>query len=142
MYLLLSYLEFEGINDTDYFGQSSAFIAAKFGHDQTLKCLLDNGTDWTFKIKYNYSDDFSNADIANDIHLRKKSGIHIVDMCKYAYFCGYNIMHIAAQYGHKQVVKMLINRHEELLQSENDMHLNALHLTKYKVKGYISTHYS
>jgi ankyrin repeat protein len=37
-------------------------------------------------------------------------------------------LQIAAQNGHKSVVKMLLGRHKRLAYVENDMHLNAFHL--------------
>jgi hypothetical protein len=55
------------------------------------------------------------------------SGHNIVQICKYVYFCGYNILQIAAQNGHQSVVKMLLDRHKRLAYVENDMHLNAFH---------------
>ena len=38
-------------------------------------------------------------------------------------------MQIAAQNGHKSVVKMLLDRHKRLAYVENDMHLNAFHVS-------------
>jgi ankyrin repeat protein len=49
------------------------------------------------------------------------SGHNSVQVCKYVYFCGYNILQIAAQNGHKRVVKMLLDRHKRLAYVENLM---------------------
>jgi hypothetical protein len=56
----------------------------------------------------------NNVDSFQKSHDPFYSGHDIVEICKYVYFCGYNILQIAAQNGHKSVVKMLLDRHKRL----------------------------
>lgn len=81
---------------------SAAFIAASHGNEHALKCLLDNGSDPYFKVTFPFSKD-------------QRLLTDLVHGCKYSYFCGYNIVHIASQNGHFQIVKMLVERFQDLL---------------------------
>ncbi|CAG2201363.1 AKT [Mytilus edulis] len=52
--LLLSLTNKMYINDTDVRNMTAAFIAASFGNEQALKCLLDYGADPNFKVIFLY----------------------------------------------------------------------------------------
>lgn len=114
--LLLKIMQY--INYTDDRHMSAAFIAASYGNEQALinKCLLDYGADPYLKVLFSYT---QNRRLLTDI----------VHKCKYVYFCGYNILHIASQNGHILVVKMLVERFNDvMLLTRNDMNLTAFDL--------------
>ncbi|XP_071177854.1 protein TANC2-like [Mytilus edulis] len=115
-HLLLKITIMQYINDTDDRHMSAAFIAASHGNEQALKCLLDYGADPYFQVPFPYT-------------IKRRFLTDIVHKCKYIYFCGYNILHIASQNGHIQVVQMLVERFNDfILFTRNDMNLTAFDL--------------
>jgi ankyrin repeat protein len=114
------------VNAVDNNSHSLSFVAARKGNEESLKCLLDRGANPNFTViletSINHVYGFQKS------HDPFYSGHNIVQICKYVYFCGYNILQIAAQNGHQSVVKMLLDRHKNLAYVENDMHLNAFNL--------------
>ena len=124
--LMLTLTNLKEVNAVDNNSHSLSFVAARQGNEESLKCLLDRGANPNFTViletSINHVDGFQNS------HGPFYSGHNIVQICKYVYFCGYNILQIAAQNGHQRVVKMLLDRHKNLAYVENDMHLNAFHL--------------
>ncbi|CAG2189082.1 unnamed protein product [Mytilus edulis] len=95
---------------------SAAFIAAYNGNEHALKCLLDNGADPYFKVYFSYT-------------MNRRFESDILQKCKYMYFCGYNILHIASQNGHIHSVKMLVERfNDEIMSTRNDMNLTAFEI--------------
>ena len=103
------------INDTDEQNMTAAFIAATFGNEQALKCLLDFGADPNFKVMISYD--------------KKTQCVpDLVHTCKHIFFCGYNILHIASQNGHMQTVKMIVKYYTNLMFTINDMNLSAFEL--------------
>ena len=129
--LLLKYIGVAAINTSNAMNQSPSFIAASQGNEKTLKCLLNNGAYASVSVDYAYSS-IQSTFYVRDKNMQFYSNVStnhdIIKLCKYIYFCGYNVFHIAAQNGHKHVTEMLLRQFKNLVYSENDMHLNAFHL--------------
>ena len=123
---MLTLTNLKEVNAVDNNSHSLSFVAARQGNEESLKCLLDRGANPNFTVILETS--IHNVDSFQKSHHLFYSGHNSVQVCKYVYFCGYNILQIAAQNGHKRVVKMLLDRHMRLAYVENDMHLNAFHL--------------
>lgn len=124
--LVLTLTNLKEVNEVDNNSHSLSFVAARQGNEESLKCLLDRGANPNFTVILE-----KNMHIVDGFHKSHHlfySGHNSVQVCKYVYFCGYNILQIASQNGHKRVVKMLLDRHKRLAYVENDMHLNAFHL--------------
>ncbi|VDI10522.1 Hypothetical predicted protein [Mytilus galloprovincialis] len=128
--LLLECIGDSAVNSVNSMNQSPAFIAASQGNEKTLKCLLHNGANHSFSVVHNYSSiiDSSYNNQTTHIHTSISASHDIVQMCKYVYFCGYNVFHVAVQNGHQYVVEMILRQYRSLIHTETDMHLNAFHL--------------
>jgi ankyrin repeat protein len=124
--LMLTLTNLNEVNEIDNNNHSLSFAAARQGNEESLRCLLDRGANQNFTVILETS--INNVDSFQKSHDPFYSGHNIVQICKYVFFCGYNILQIAAQNGHQSVVKMLLDRHKRLAYVENDMHLNAFHL--------------
>ncbi|CAG2229765.1 ANKRD50 [Mytilus edulis] len=91
----------------------AAFIAAQYGNEESLLALLDHGSD----IMYFHPD--SSVPITNETERTS---------CQYELFCGYTMLHIAAQRGYIKIVRELLHRNITLLYQHNNMQTNAFHL--------------
>ncbi|CAG2229761.1 unnamed protein product [Mytilus edulis] len=94
----------------------AAFIAAQYGNKKSMLALLDHGSDIMFTH-----------------HNSSNPPLFIMDdrdkmMCQYELFCGYSMLHIAAQRGYTKIVKELLLRNITLLYEHNTMKMNAFHL--------------
>ncbi|CAC5377782.1 unnamed protein product [Mytilus coruscus] len=129
--LLLECIGVAAINTVNTMNQSPAFIAASQGNEKTLRCLLRSGANSTFSVVYDYSS-IESTYYVRDQNMQLYSNVSanhdIVKLCKYIYFCGYTLLHIAAQNGHKYVAEIFLRQYKNLVYSEKDMHLNAFHL--------------
>ncbi|CAG2254864.1 unnamed protein product [Mytilus edulis] len=129
--LLLKYIGVDAINTVNTMNQSPAFIAASQGNEMTLKCLLHSGANSAFSVVYDYSA-IEATHYIRDQNMQFYSNISAnhdtVTLCKYIFFCGYTLLHIATQNGHNYVAEMLLRQYKALVYLENDMHLNAFHL--------------
>ncbi|CAG2226100.1 unnamed protein product [Mytilus edulis] len=93
---------------------NAAFIASSNGNFKTLISFHENKVN--FKSKYHL----------NLEHILK--GADLVHMCKFVFFCGYNVLHIAAQRGYVKIVDYLLNKYPDILYEQNSIHLNAFQL--------------
>ncbi|VDI61961.1 Hypothetical predicted protein [Mytilus galloprovincialis] len=93
-----------------------SFISALHGNDESLKAFLEMGFNVSQKIEINLNLFYS---------FNSKLLIHV---CKYFYFCGYSLLHIASQNGHTDVVKLIIQKKRSLMYQINDMNLKPIHL--------------
>lgn len=102
------------INKNDYRNHgnvSAEFLAAAFGHSKSLEYMLDKQTGTTFTIK------------------PARKMLHDgVNFCKFIGLCGYNMLHVAAQFGHDSVVQLLLFRDKSLIYKNNSIGLNAFQL--------------
>ncbi|XP_063397251.1 uncharacterized protein LOC134681538 [Mytilus trossulus] len=93
---------------------NAAFIASSNGNFKTLISFHEKKVN--FKSKYN-------------IYLEHSmKGPELVHMCKFMFFCGYNVFHIAAQRGYVEIVDYLRNKYPDILYEQNSIHLNAFQL--------------
>ncbi|CAC5364564.1 ANKRD50 [Mytilus coruscus] len=92
----------------------AAFIASANGNFKTLTSFLENKVN--IKSKYNLALE------------QLMKGADLVHMCKYVFFCGYNIFHIAAQRGYVEIVNYLLKNYPEILYENNNIQLNAFQL--------------
>ncbi|XP_052074097.1 uncharacterized protein LOC127711981 [Mytilus californianus] len=93
---------------------NAAFIASSNGNFKTLISFDENKVN--FKSKYNLVLEHS------------MKGADLVYMCKFVFFCGYNVFHIAAQRGYVEIVDYLLNKYPDILYEQNSIHLNAFQL--------------
>ncbi|CAC5364567.1 unnamed protein product [Mytilus coruscus] len=93
---------------------NAAFIASSNGNVKTLISFHENKVN--FKSKYNL------------ILEHTLKGANLVHMCKFVFFCGYNVLHIAAQRGYVEIVDYLLNKYPDILYEQNSIHLNAFQL--------------
>ncbi|CAG2253635.1 unnamed protein product [Mytilus edulis] len=93
---------------------NAAFIASSNGNFKTLISFHEKKVN--LKSKYN-------------IYLEHSmKGPELVHMCKFVFFCGYNVFHIAAQRGYVEIVEYLLNKYPDILYEQNSIHLNAFQL--------------
>ncbi|XP_071176563.1 uncharacterized protein [Mytilus edulis] len=92
----------------------AAFIAAQYGNEKSLFALLDHGSDIMFTL---------HSSVPFYIMGERERA-----MCQYELFCGYNMLHIAAQRGYIKIVKELLRRNLTLLYQHNTMKLCAFQL--------------
>lgn len=95
---------------------TAPFIAALNGNDESLKAFLSIGINISQKIEV--------------IHhsLYTFNSTFLVYICKYYFFCGYSMLHIASQNGHIDVVELIIKKQRSLIYQTNDMILKPIHL--------------
>ncbi|CAC5364559.1 unnamed protein product [Mytilus coruscus] len=93
---------------------TAAFIASANGNLKTLTSFLENKVN--FKSKYNFPLE------------QLMKGADLVHMCKFVFFCGYNVFHIAAQRGYVEIVDYLLNKYPDILYEQNSIQLNAFQL--------------
>ncbi|XP_069107750.1 uncharacterized protein [Argopecten irradians] len=111
--LLIKILGKELINAFTSANVTASFLAAAFGHSETLRALLDEGEDYFFRV----------SDPPN------KGGFEdAVNHCKYKTLWGYGLLDIAAQNGHLDVVNLLLSKNKSLLYMKNGLNLTPVHL--------------
>lgn len=93
-----------------------SFISALHGNDESLKAFLEMGFNVSQKVEMNL-----NSFYLFDSKL-------LINVCKYFYYCGYSLLHIASQNGHTDVVKLIIQKKRSLMYQINDMNLKPIHL--------------
>ncbi|CAG2252919.1 unnamed protein product [Mytilus edulis] len=94
----------------------AVFIAVQYGNEKSLLALLDHESD----IMFTYLNASLSFDLVFNVRYRT--------ICNYELFCGYNMLHIAAQRGYIKIVKELLRRHVKLLYQHTTMQMNAFHL--------------
>ncbi|CAC5364555.1 unnamed protein product [Mytilus coruscus] len=93
---------------------NAAFIATSNGNFQTLISFHEIKVN--FRSKYNRYLEHS------------MKGADLVHMCKFVYFCGYNVFHIAAQRGYVEIVEYLLKNYPDLLYEQTSIQLNVFQL--------------
>lgn len=92
----------------------ASYIAAAYGNAESLSALFENGADKTF--------------VRSSFPIRRLSQeLDVIYTCKYEAHWGYSLFNIAAQNGHENVIKLLIQNDVNLLH-ENAIGLNSFHL--------------
>ncbi|KAL3852610.1 hypothetical protein ACJMK2_016229 [Sinanodonta woodiana] len=92
---------------------TAAFIAAGRGNVETLRALLDNGAEITFRISLP-----ALLATVDDAAL----------VIKTRTFWGYGLLDIAAQHGHVDTVRLLLSRKKSMADVVNDMNVKPHHL--------------
>ncbi|CAC5392447.1 unnamed protein product [Mytilus coruscus] len=95
---------------------TAPFISALHGNDESLKAFLEMGFNISQKIEINLNSFYS---------FNSKP---LINACKYYFFCGYSLLHIASQNGHTDVVKLIIQKKRSLMYQINDTNLKPIHL--------------
>ncbi|XP_033762712.1 protein TANC2-like [Pecten maximus] len=111
--LLIKVLGKEHINNVTSANVTATFLAAAFGHSETLRALIEEGGDYFFRVQ----------------SPPNKGGLEdAVRHCKYTTLWGYGLLDIASQNGHLNVVDLLLSKNQTLLYLKNGLNLNAVHL--------------
>ncbi|CAG2188951.1 unnamed protein product [Mytilus edulis] len=91
----------------------AAFTASANGNLKTLILFL--GNNFNFKSK-------------RDVIQHTMKGANLVYRCKFVFFCGYNVFHIAAQRGYVEIVEYLLEYYPDIIYEQNKIQLNAFQL--------------
>lgn len=94
----------------------AVFIAAQYGNEKSLLALLDHES----YIMFTHLNTSLSLDLVFNVRYRT--------ICNYELFCGYNMLHIAAQRGYIKIVKELLRRNVKLLYQHTTMQMNAFRL--------------
>ncbi|XP_033758085.1 protein TANC2-like [Pecten maximus] len=111
--LLIRAIGSQHINSLTSTNVTASFLAAAFGNSETLKALIEEGGNYSFRVQN---------------HPNKGGWEDVVNVCKYKALWGYGLLDIAAQNGRTDVVNVLLSKNHSLLYFKNGLGVNAVHL--------------